>query len=106
MVEGVKILAHDESLSPLLSNLFLGKWSEENTDDDSVDDEPPLEGWEQFSSAGVSKVSFSNVEKICSSVETSKERCSEKTSLRVIHSINNGLVFLPLVIIHLFLYSI
>lgn len=101
VVEGVEVLAHDQSLSPLLGDLLLGQWSQENWDRDEVDNSPPLEGWQDSRSSNVGEVTLLDVEHVEAGEESSKKGSREENSLRVIHSIDDSLVFHPLVVIHI-----
>ena len=47
VIHGIEVLAHDQSLSPLLNNLLLGEWNEQHWNDDEVAESPPLERWEE-----------------------------------------------------------
>ena len=64
VVEGVEVLAHHHSLSPLLGHLLLGQWSEEDGEHRGVDDRPPLPGWNDSGSAGVGEVSLLDVQEV------------------------------------------
>lgn len=101
MVEGVEVLAHDQSLSPLDGDLLLGEWSQKDWDDDCIDDGPVLPGWEDSRSSNIGEVTLLDVEHVESGEEGSEEGGGSENSLRVVHSIDDGLVLLPLVIIHI-----
>ena len=64
MVESVKPLTHDQSLSPLDSHLFFGQRSQENGRHDEVGEGPVLNGWGDSGSAGVSEEALLDVEHV------------------------------------------
>jgi hypothetical protein len=101
VVESVEVLAHDQSLSPLLSNLLLGERFQKDWDDNGVAESPVLPGWEDSRSSNIGEVTLLDVEHVESCEEGSEEGRSSEHSLRVVHSIDDGLVLLPLVIIHI-----
>jgi len=101
VVESVQVLAHDQSLSPLLSNLLLGERSQKDWDDNGVAESPVLPGWEDSRSSNIGEVTLLDVEHVETGEEGSEEGRGSEHSLRVVHSIDDGLVLLPLVIIHI-----
>tara|TARA_B110000305_G_C19108593_1_gene478682 strand:- start:175 stop:384 length:210 start_codon:yes stop_codon:yes gene_type:complete len=64
VIEGVKVLAHDQSLSPLLSHLLLGERSQEDWDDKRVAESPVLPGWEDSRSGNIGEVALLDVEHV------------------------------------------
>lgn len=101
MVKGVEVLAHDQSLSPLLSDLLLGEGSQEDWDDDGVAESPVLPGWEDSRPGNIGEVTLLDVQHVESGEEGGEESSGGENSLRVVHPIDDGLVLLPLVIIHI-----
>ena len=100
VIEGVKVLAHDQSLSPLDGLLLLGKWGEQNWNDDQVAESPELPGWEDSRSSDVSEETLLDVEHVECCEEGSEEGGGGEQTLRVVHSVDDSLVLFPIVVIH------
>ena len=101
VVESVEVLAHDQSLSPLLSNLLLGERSQKDWDDNGVAESPVLPGWEDSRSSNIGEVTLLDVEHVECGEEGREDGGGSEHSLGVVHSIDHSLVFFPLVVIHI-----
>jgi hypothetical protein len=101
VVEGVEVLAHDHSLSPLLLDLALLERFEEHGDDHDVSDGIELHGGKDSSSCNISEVVVSDEDHVCSGEHTAKQGGSGEYSLGVVHSLDDCLVLLPLVGVHM-----
>ena len=64
MVESEEVLAHDESLLPLLVDLSCGQWLQKKGDDDGVEQEVVLPGWEDSRSGNIGEVALLDVEHV------------------------------------------
>ena len=103
MVQSVQVLAHDQSLSPLLDDLFSGKWSKKEANHHGVEENPVSSGCEESSSSFVGEIVVSNENNIGGCSECSCQGGSEEALLRVVHSVHNSFVFLPVVVFHTYL---
>ena len=102
MVEGVEILAHDKSLSPLLQDLSVGQWLQKECDDDDVEDGVVSPGLKNTSSSDVGEVVVSDEDQVSGCVSDGCDGGGGEDSLGVVHAVHDGLVLLPLVIIHIY----
>ena len=106
MIKSVKPFAHVPSLAKLTASLVLSQWELEDSNCASVDDEPPFPGWQNVAPGSGREVAISHVQQVRKGEANSSETGGLWESLTVIHPIDDGLILLPIVIIHfLFIYS-
>lgn len=106
MIERVEPLAHDLSLSPLDCDLVLGEGSEENEQADGVDSGPVGPDLGDAGSHQVGEVVLIDVQHAYGGGARSEESSAAQDSFRVVESIYNSLVLLPLVCLHLIIIFI
>ena len=98
---GVEVLAHDLSLVPLSGDLVGSERFEHNESNDNVGDSPVHPGGSDTGSDDGGLVAELNVEEVSSGEHTGEEGGGGENALSVVHSIDDSLVLLPLVLIHL-----
>ena len=104
MEESVEPLAHVDSLSKLSPSLVGCEWVLEHSNGAHVDDGPPLPGRQDVGPHSRCKVVVSHEYHVHSSEGKREEGRRLKHSLRVVHPVDDGLVLLPLVVIHAHFY--
>lgn len=106
VIERVEPLAHELSLSPLNCDLVLGEGSEENEQADGVDAGPVGPDLGDAGSHQVGEVVLIDVQHAYGGGAQGEQSSAAKDSLRVVESIHNSLVLLPLVCLHLIIIFI
>ena len=105
MENTVEVFSHDPSLVQLDGNLVSGEWSEEDWDGNEVKEGEVFPGWNNSRSSTFSEIIFLDIEQVACGEHGSTHKAEFEDVLRVVHSLNNGIVLLPVVILHFYLIN-
>ena len=101
MVEGVKPLTHGHSLLPLDADLFRAERLEQDEENHGIKCSGVAPDWEQALAHEAVKIVLLHKEHVSRGVGTSEENSGLEGSLAVVKTVDDCLIALPLVLVHL-----
>lgn len=105
MEERVEPLAHEHAFAQLHLDLILVEWLEQHEANHAIESSRVQPAWKKSLAHDGSKIALLDVEHVGQSEDSACKVSGLNDTLRVIKSVNNGSVLLPVVVIHLFFRS-